>query len=150
MIGARVRTKDRDGRQTDKRATRALLCALCLFPFRSAALLVIFFVFLTACFTGGRRVSARRASRAELRRKSTPESGVAYRIPASASRPLGPGPATSERTNPPAAARPGPPGGKNDEEADGCAGVQRVRRDHLCGRWERPCCDVHDRRCCEG
>jgi hypothetical protein len=112
--------------------------------------------FLTVCLllgtgTGGRRVSARRAGRAELRRTSTGESGVVHRVPASASRPIGPCRATRKGTSPSATAtrhhrllRPG----KGDVEADECTGLQHVRYDHL---WESrgpSGCNVHDRQYC--
>ena len=95
-------------------------------------------------------MSTRRAGRAELRRKSTKESGVVHRIPAGAPRSTGARPATGEGIIPAAATarrrRGGP--GKIDVQTDGCADVQRVRRDHSYGRWERSGGDVQDRRYC--
>ena len=139
---------DRDGvsrrRDDDARPVRALYP----FPFRSALFVLFYCHFLTGgcSHTGGGRVSASRVGRAELRRKSTRESGVVHRVPTGAPRALRPCRATGERTIPAAAARSRGGPSEDDVETDGRADVQRVRRDHLLGRWERAGDDVHDHR----
>ena len=117
--------------------TRALSRAL--FPFHFwCALSVICFFSRVVC-TGGRRVSARRAGRAELRRKSTKESGVVHRIPARAPRSTGPRRTTGKGIIPAAATARRRRGGprKDDGETDGRADVQRVRRNNLYVRCEQ-------------
>lgn len=153
--GVRMEKKsppDRDGIPDEGRRRRAPCSRPLSFPFSECPFRIILLTFFltVGCCTGGGRVSARRARCAELRRKSTKESGVVHRVPTGAPRALGPRRATGERTIPAAAAaatariRGGP--GEDNVETDGRADVQRVRRDHLFGRWERAGDDVHDHR----
>ena len=138
-----------------RKVTRAHSPTNFLFPFSGLPFVLYLFSHglpsLLDTGTGGRRVSARRAGRAELRRTPTGESGVVHRIPTSASRSIGPCPATGEGTSPSATVTRhyrllGPSEG--DVETDGRTGLQHVRCDHLWEPWEHSGCDDHDRQYC--